>query len=125
MVNALDEIAITGAPAIVTALGMGTVFLSLVLLYVITRVVGSWLPRFLESGEAEASVENDEASSEAEAATPPAAREELPTGDAQIVAAMMLALARHRISRVRSVGEEPQGVDPWKMAGRIRTLRVR
>jgi hypothetical protein len=38
----LNEIATTGAPGIMAALGMGTVFLYLALLYWITRVIGSW-----------------------------------------------------------------------------------
>lgn len=122
--NALDQITVTGAPAIVTALGLGTVFLCLVLLYVITRVVGWGLPRLLGSAEEDAAVESVESSSEAEAAAAPPVREETPTGDAAIVAAMMVALARHRFSRPSSV-EEPRGADPWKLAGRIRTLRVR
>jgi len=123
-VNALDDIAVTGAPAIVTALGMGTVFLCLVLLYVFTRVVGALLPRLLGSVEGAAPVESAESTSEAEAAAIPASRQELPAGDAAIAAAMTLALARHRFSRLRPV-EEPRGADPWKLAGRIRTLRVR
>ena len=47
--EALNEIAITGSPALMTALGMGTVFLCLALLYLITRIIGSWLPRLLAS----------------------------------------------------------------------------
>jgi sodium pump decarboxylase gamma subunit len=125
VVNALDEITVTGAPAIVTALGMGTVFLCLVLLYVMTRLVARWLPRLLRSAEGAAPTESVESASEGEAAALPAAQQESPEGDQAIVAAMSLALARHRLSRVRSVGEEPQGADPWKIAGRIRTLRVR
>jgi sodium pump decarboxylase gamma subunit len=121
--NALDEITVTGAPAIVTALGMGTVFLCLVLLYVITRLVGRWLPRLLRSAEGAATVESVE--SEDQAAELPAARQASSAGDEAIVAAMTLALARHRSSRLRSVVEEPRGADPWKIAGRIRTLRVR
>ena len=121
----MDEIAVTGAPAIVTALGMGTVFLCLVLLYVITRLVGTWLPRLLGSAEGAASAESVESATEVEAAEVPAAQQSSPAGDEAIAAAMTLALARHRLSRMRSVVEEPRGADPWKMAGRIRTLRVR
>jgi Na+-transporting methylmalonyl-CoA/oxaloacetate decarboxylase gamma subunit len=122
--NALDEINVTGAPAIVTALGMGTVFLCLVLLYVITRLVGRWLPGLLGMAEGAESAEGVEAAAEAEAGATAAAPKESPAGDEAIVAAMTLALARHRFSRLRSV-EEPRGADPWKIAGRIRTLRVR
>ena len=122
--ESLSEIAATGSPAIMAALGMGTVFLCLVLLYVFTRVVGSWLPRLLGSAERAAAVESVESETDVEAPAIPAARRELPTGDAAIVAAMTLALARHRRSRPGSV-EEPRGVDPWKIAGRMRTLRIR
>ena len=126
--NALDDIAITGAPAIVTALGMGTVFLCLMLLYLMTRIVGKWLPRLLHllgSAEAAASTENVESATEVEAAEIPAAQQVSPAGDEAIAAAATLVLARHRLSRMRPVVEEPRGADPWKMAGRIRTLRVR
>jgi Na+-transporting methylmalonyl-CoA/oxaloacetate decarboxylase gamma subunit len=121
VVNALDEIAITGAPAIVTALGMGTVFLCLVLLYVITRLVGAWLPRLLGSAEAAEPAERVEA----ETVEIPAEQPAPPTGDRAIAAAATLVLARHRRLRTRPVAQEPRGADPWKMAGRIRTLRVR
>ena len=121
----MDEITVTGAPAIVTALGMGTVFLCLLLLYVMTRLVGRWLPRLLGSAEAGAAVESVESATEAEAPELPAAQQESPAGDEAIVAAMTLALARHRFSRTRSVVEEPGGADPWKIAGRVRALRVR
>jgi sodium pump decarboxylase gamma subunit len=123
VVNALNDIAVTGAPAIVTALGMGTVFLCLVLLYLMTRLVGRWLPRLLGSAEVAASAESVE--SEEQAPALPAARQAPPAGDETIVAAMALALARHRLSRMQSVAEDPRGVDPWKIAGRIRTLRSR
>ncbi len=123
--NALDDIAITGAPAIVTALGMGTVFLCLVLLYLMTRMVGRWLPRLLESAEGAASAESVESATEVEAAEIPEAQQVSTAGDEAIAAAATLVLARHRLSRMRPVVEEPRGADPWKMAGRIRTLRVR
>ena len=125
MVNALDDIAITGAPAIVTALGMGTVFSCLVLLYVITRVVGSWLPRLLGSAEEKPPVESVESATEVEAAEIPAAQQVSTPGDEAIAAAATLVLARHRLSRMRPAVEKPGGADAWKLAGRIRTLRVR
>ena len=121
----MDDIAVTGAPVIVTALGMGTVFLCLTLLYLMTRIVGRWLPRLLASAEGAASAESVESATEVEAAEIPAAEPVSPAGDEAIVAAATLALARHRLSRMRPVVEEPRGADAWKMAGRIRTLRVR
>ena len=75
--NALDDIAVTGAPAIVTALGMGTVFLCLTLLYLMTRIVGTWLPRLLHllgPAEAAASAESVDSATEVEAAEIPACR---------------------------------------------------
>jgi Na+-transporting methylmalonyl-CoA/oxaloacetate decarboxylase gamma subunit len=106
-----------------TALGMGTVFVCLVLLYLITRIIGSWLPRLLASAEGPASVEPVVSTTEDEAAEIPATRHASATEEEGMVAAMALALARHRASRMRSVVDEPRGVDPWKIAGRIRTLR--
>jgi Na+-transporting methylmalonyl-CoA/oxaloacetate decarboxylase gamma subunit len=123
--EALNEIATTGSPAIMTALGMGTVFLCLVLLYLITRIIGSWLPRLLASAGGAASVEPAVSTSEDEAAEIPATRHASAAQEEGMVAAMALALARHRASRMRSDADEPRGVDPWKIAGRIRTLRDR
>ncbi len=121
--NALDDIAITGAPAIVTALGMGTVFVCLMLLYLMTRIVGRWLPRLLGTDEGAASDESVESATEDQAAAIPAAQQASSAGDEAMAAAMTLALARYRLSRMRSAVEEPRGADPWKIAGRIRTLR--
>jgi sodium pump decarboxylase gamma subunit len=121
--EALNEIATTGAPGIMTALGMGTVFLCLALLYLITRVVGSWLPRILGSDGKAASVEPVAPTTGGEAAAIPATRHASAAEEEGMVAAMTLALARHRCSRTRSVVDESRGVDPWKIAGRIRTLR--
>ena len=121
----MDQITVTGAPGIVTALGMGTVFLCLALLYVITRVVGRWLPRLLGSNHKDAPAESTESAIEVEGAAISAAPQVSHGGDEAIVAAMALALARHRASRTRSVVEQPESADPWKIAGRIRTLRVR
>jgi Na+-transporting methylmalonyl-CoA/oxaloacetate decarboxylase gamma subunit len=118
--SGLNEIATTGAPVIVTALGMGTVFLCPKLLYLTTQAVGRWLPRLLGSAREAAPVEGVEFE-ERVVALPPA-RE---VSAAVLDAAMALALARHRSARARSVVEEPGGADAWKLDGRIRTLRVR
>jgi sodium pump decarboxylase gamma subunit len=123
--ESLHDIANTGAPALVTALGMGTVFSCLLILYVMTRIVGRWLPRLLGTAEAKAPVEDVESAGEAEAPALPVSQQESPAGDEAIVAALALALARHRASRMKAVVEEPRGADPWKIAGRLRALRVR
>ena len=68
----LSEIATTGSPAIMAALGMGTVFLCLTLLYLITRIIGSWMPRLLVSAEKTPSVEPDASTTDDEAAAIPA-----------------------------------------------------
>ncbi len=121
--ESLSEIAATGSPAIMAALGMGTVFLCLTLLYLITRIIGSWLPRLLASAGGAASVEPVASTTEDDAAAIPATRQASAAQEEGMVAAMTLALARHRSSRMRSGVDEPRGVDPWKIAGRIRTLR--
>jgi sodium pump decarboxylase gamma subunit len=123
--ESLHDIASTGAPAIVTALGMGTVFSCLLILYVMTRIIGRWLPRLLGTAEAAAPVEDADAASEVEAPEAPVAQPEAPAGDQAIVAAMALALARHRSSRISAVVEAPGGADTWKIAGRVRALRIR
>lgn len=123
--ESLNDIAVTGAPAIMTALGMGTVFSCLLILCVMTGLVGRLLPRLLRKAEAARAVEDAESAREAEAPKLPPVQQESPAGDEAIVAAMTLALARHRFSRMRSVVEEPAGADAWKIAGRVRALRVR
>jgi Na+-transporting methylmalonyl-CoA/oxaloacetate decarboxylase gamma subunit len=124
--EALNEITTTGAPGIVTAIGMGTVFLCLLLLYATTRIIGSSLARLLapaaEAPSIEA-VEPGESVSEYDDIAVPATTAGSAAAEGALVAAMTLALARHRSSRMRSVAGVASGVDPWKMAGRIRTLR--
>jgi sodium pump decarboxylase gamma subunit len=123
--EALNEIAATGSPRIMTVLGMGTVFSCLVLLYVITRIIGSWVPRLLTSVERATSAEPVAPATEDEAAEVPATPRATATREEGLVAAMTLVLARHRSSRVRSIASESKDVDPWKIAGRMRTLRDR
>ena len=119
--DGLNDIATSGAPVIVTALGMGTVFLCLILLYSTTRLIGSTLPRLLAAAESRSAAAEPEATPSAEAAASP--DKDTAAGQDAIVAALTLVLARHRASRVASVADEPRGVNPWKIAGRIRTLR--
>jgi Na+-transporting methylmalonyl-CoA/oxaloacetate decarboxylase gamma subunit len=122
--EALNEIAATGAPAIMTALGMGTVCLCLALLYAITRIIGSGLPRLVALLEGARPVENVAVATDG-AAEVPATRHESANRQQELVAAMTLVLARHRSSRIRPVVDESKGVNPWKIAGRMRMLRDR
>jgi Na+-transporting methylmalonyl-CoA/oxaloacetate decarboxylase gamma subunit len=129
----LTEIASTGAPGIVTALGMGTVFLCLVLLYLITRIIGSSLARLLApAGGADPTLPVSSRTEHEGAATtetdPAAASREEKNGEEGmgkegVIAAMTLALVRHRSARMKPAVGEPTGADLWKIAGRIRTLR--
>jgi len=121
----LSEIAATGSPAIMTVLGMGTVFSCLALLYVTTRIIGNWLPRLLGSNRGEEPVGPVASTTEDEAAANSVTPHSSTDQEDGMAAAMMLVLARHRSSRARSVVDEPRGADPWKFAGRIRTLRDR
>ncbi len=121
--ESLSEIATTGSPAIMAALGMGTVFLCLTLLYLITRIIGSWLPRLLASAGETPSVEPDASTTDDGAVAIPATWHGSAIREDGLAAAMTLVLARHRSSPMRSVVDEAKGVDPWKIAGRIRTLR--
>jgi len=126
MMESLNEVATTGAPGIVTAIGMGTVFLCLLLLYVMTRVIGNSLARLTAPAvetPAAGPVEPAESVSEYDAVTVSATPAGSAAPQAALVAAMTLALARHRSSRMRPAAGTSGGVDPWKMAGRIRTLR--
>lgn len=114
----LSEIATTGAPGIVTAMGMGTVFACLILLYVFTRVMGSAVPRFIAMGEARNRVVTASADASAESTQQP-----LAAAVDGVAAAITLALVRHRTARVVSAPEEPRDADPWKIAGRVHALR--
>ena len=121
--SGLEEIPVTGAPAIVTALGMGTVFLCLTLLYVFTRVMGSTIPQLLASAEAPEPTETAASATEDEAAQPPATGAASPREDEEVTAAITIALARHRSSRARSLIREARRPSSWKMAGRVQALR--
>jgi Na+-transporting methylmalonyl-CoA/oxaloacetate decarboxylase gamma subunit len=112
---------------------MGTVFLCLVLLYLITRIIGASLARLLApAGGADPALPvSSRTAHDGAPATetdPTAARREEKNGEEEmgkegVIAAMTLALVRHRSARMRPVVSEPTGADPWKIAGRIRTLR--
>jgi Na+-transporting methylmalonyl-CoA/oxaloacetate decarboxylase gamma subunit len=114
----LQDIAQTGAPLIVTAVGMGTVFLCLAVLYTATHVLG-W---FMVRRQAPAATEPAQASAaegEATSSTPADSAGE----NAALVAAMTLVLVRHRASLHRSAEDDTPGTAPWKLAGRLRMLR--
>ena len=121
----LKDIATTGAPGIVTALGMGTVFACLLLLYLTTHLMGRGLPRLIalrgdrKSATALAPASPDEVAGVAEEQGTP----EIP--DAAIAGAITLVLARHRSAGVIPATREATGEDPWKIAGRLRLLRSR
>ena len=121
----LNDIATTGAPMIVTALGMGTVFSCLILLYVITRIMGSGLSRLLNPRESKQSAAPAAAGGEASGSEAPEAMGATAPAEAGIAAAITLVLARHRAARVAPVAQEAAGVDPWKIAGRMRVLRAK
>lgn len=119
-----DEIATTGSPGIVTALGMGTVFLCLTLLYLMTRLLGRYIPRILESAGTAPVTETAASAGEAAAEGTPAGDDSV-SEDRGIAAAMAIALTRHRSSRMKPEVEGQRAASPWKMAGRIRALRDR
>jgi Na+-transporting methylmalonyl-CoA/oxaloacetate decarboxylase gamma subunit len=123
--ESLNDIATTGAAGAVTVIGMGTVFACLVLLYGMTRAIGAWLPRLLAAGgpAAPAPPEPVETRSEYEGADAPPENSAAGPDDLAIVAAATLVLARHRVRRARPAAAEATGVDAWKIAGRIQTLR--
>jgi sodium pump decarboxylase gamma subunit len=123
--SGLEEIAKTGAPAIVSALGMGTVFLCLIILYALMQILGKVMPRLAASREKRASTGRSASSSEYEAAAPSETGEASRAEEDGIAAAIMVALSRYRFSRMRSVVREPSGADQWKMAGRAQALRKR
>ena len=95
--ESLNDIATTGAPLIVTALGMGTVFFCLILLYVTTRLMGSGLSRLLSPRESKKS------------AVPPAAADGA-SGSAVPEAARAMAPAEKQVSRFERVSQSKSPV---------------
>jgi Na+-transporting methylmalonyl-CoA/oxaloacetate decarboxylase gamma subunit len=124
LMGGFDEIATTGSPGLIAALGMGTVFVCLTLLYVVTRLLGRYLPRVLQAAS---SAPAEAAAAAAENATEQTASadEEAASGAGNVAAAIAIALTRHRASRARAEVEVTRGTSPWKVAGRIRALRDR
>ena len=121
----LNDIATTGAPMIVTALGMGTVSFCLILLYVITRIMGSGLSRLLSPRESKQSAAPAAAAGEASGSEALEAMGATAPAEAGIAAAITLVLARHRAARVAPVAQEAAAADPWKIAGRMQVLRAK
>jgi len=102
----------------VTAIGMGTVFVCLVLLYGMTHMLGAIVGRAQAPApkpKPAVPATSDPVETESGTAAPSGPSRET------IAAAITLVLARHRASRARS--NQPSGVDPWKLAGRVRALR--
>lgn len=120
----LADIATTGAPVIVTVLGMGTVFVCLTLLYAMTSAIGTLIPWAMAAVTARARAA---AAPVVAAGSDAAETSDGETGDdrAALVAALTLVLARHRSARARPPATAAAGGDPWKIAGRIRTFQGR
>ena len=121
----LNEIAATGAPGIVTALGMGTVVACLLLLYGVTHLMGSGLPRLIALRERRKATGALALPSENEVAEAGGAQHEAKAPADAIAGAITLALARHRSARGVPAPREATGEDAWKLAGRLRLLRSR
>jgi sodium pump decarboxylase gamma subunit len=118
-----DQIATTGSPAIVTALGMGTVFLCLALLYLMTRLLAQSISRLLASTRGTPADEAAASTTAHEAEGVPAALDASAPEKEGVAAAIAIALTRHRSSRTRAGTEEAKGSSAWKMAGRMRAFR--
>jgi Na+-transporting methylmalonyl-CoA/oxaloacetate decarboxylase gamma subunit len=106
---------------------MGTVFLCLMLLYLMTRMLGKYVPRLLASAlaRAAATAGADVSGGESEAQPGSAADEEAAPESEGIAAAIAIVLTRHRSSRTRAEVDVTRATSPWKMAGRMRALRDR
>ena len=121
----MDDIAKTGAPAIVALLGIGTVFLSLTILYILMRVMGRVMPRLTASTRRAAPVHTAAPVSEYDE-VPTSVKKETPaSNNMEAAAAITLALARHRSSKAKPHSEETGATNSWKMAGRLNALRKR
>ena len=121
----LDEIAATGSPAIVSALGMGTVFLCLTILYLLMLILGITVPRMTGLSGAAKATEAITSATE-HGPTELSATQEATTSDEEgIATAITIALTRHRSSRLTPAVSESRGGSPWKVAGRVRALRRR
>jgi sodium pump decarboxylase gamma subunit len=123
---AFEDIATTGAPAVVAALGMGTVFTCLTILYLLMRLQGRVMPRFTGPAGTAKDVGGSSSADEAAQTPAPTSEETQRTERGGMVAAIAVALERHRrLARAKTQIRQPSGTDGWKMAGRVQALRKR
>ena len=124
----LEEALSTSSIGMVTALGMGTVFLCLATLYALMIVMGRTFHGMNSSPEALAVDEPFETVPDIKPESVSETSSTLsPSPDSGMVAAIAIALSRHRASRKSAVRVEST-VDvenPWKMAARLNGLRKR
>ena len=107
----------------VAMLGMGTVFLSLTLLYTLMLIMGKALSVTTPSSHIDESVEPVKTTSEHEIKEGSSAKQISASKSDDIAVAITLALVRHRSASIAARGKESEGENPWKMAGRLRGMR--
>lgn len=121
--SGLDQIAVTGAPGLVSALGIGTVFMCLVILFLIMILMGRIMPRLGVSRRVASSPGNARGQTPATAAPESDAEMQEPSRQSETAAAVAVALVRHRKRKTsRPVEEETTG-NAWKMAGRLNAMK--
>lgn len=107
------------SPGLLALAGMGTVFVSLTLIYLVMAAMSNYLQRTSKA-----------------AGTPPASQN-MPQKEAKELVretdieknrktalAIAVAVAKHRQSRVKALSYKAEGgMNPWKLSGRMRGLR--
>ncbi len=108
------------SPGLLALAGMGTVFVSLTLIYLIMAVMSKYLHRVSRVIQSSGPLQESSRKEEAEKK----ASENIETKEPQIAIAIAVALAKHRRNKVKHLFYKAEGgINPWKLSGRIRALR--
>jgi len=122
--SALDQIAISGAPGLVSALGIGTVFTCLTLLLFTMFFMGrvmAWVSGKSRAAGYQANNGTD-VPGEMTQRPPSETTGKLPE-QPEVAAAIAIAIARHRTRRTPSPAGEETYRNSWKLAGRLNAMK--
>lgn len=109
------------SPGLIALAGMGTVFVSLTLIYVVMAVMGKYLYRASKIVQSSAFSLSQRGQSAKVEETVVNTKEDK---NSKIALAIAIALARHRKNNVKSLSYKMEGgINPWRLSGRLRGLR--
>lgn len=107
------------SPSLLAVAGMGTVFVSLTLIYLIMAGMSEYLRRMSKVVQASLLTEKKIQKEEEKESVANEKKENL-----KIALATSVALARHRKSKIKTLSYRTEGgINPWKLSGRINILR--